>query len=107
MPENTLLVLTTAPDQDTAERLASYLVEQKLAACVNISPPITSVYRWQEKIERDTEHSLMIKTSRARYDALQTAIQKQHPYELPEIVAVPLQRGLPAYLEWIEACTQD
>jgi len=107
MPENALIVLSTAPDRDTAERLATRLVEQKLAACVNISAQITSVYAWKGNVEHDNEYQLVIKTTRARYDALQHEIRNLHPYELPEILALPVSDGLPAYLDWIEACTKN
>lgn len=106
MPESALILLTTMPDQASAERLAESLVTQKLAACVNISASMTSIYRWQGKIERGTEHQLVIKTSAARYDALLREIQQQHPYELAEILAIPVSNGLPAYLEWIQSCTE-
>lgn len=107
MPENTLIVVTTTPDQATAEKLAKRLVAEKLAACVNISAEMTSLYRWKDRIEHDTERQLVIKTTRARYDALQNAIREQHPYELPEILALSVADGLPAYLEWIASCTTN
>ncbi len=96
-----LLVLTNLPDRDAAERLAERLVAQRVAACVNILAPCRSVYRWQGALQRDEEHPMLIKTSGERYAALEQAIRDAHPYELPEIVAVPIERGLPAYLSWI------
>lgn len=96
-----LLVFTTLPDAAHAHTLASALVEARLAACVNILAPCRSVYRWQGQIEDAMEVPLLIKTTAERYPALEAAIRQQHPYELPEIIAVPIERGLPDYLEWI------
>jgi periplasmic divalent cation tolerance protein len=100
-----LLVLTSLPDRASAERLAEALLEQKLAACVNILAPCRSVYRWKDAVQRDDEHPMLIKTSAARYPALEQAIRAGHPYELPEIIAVSVERGLPAYIEWVEVET--
>lgn len=100
-----LLVLTNLPDRAGAEKLAQALIEQRLAACVNVLAPCRSVYRWQGAVQEDEEHPVLIKTTRERYAALEAAIRAQHPYELPEIVAVPIERGLPAYLEWLTAET--
>ena len=99
---DTLLVLTNLPDAASAERIARLLVEQRLAACVNILAPCTSVYRWNDAIETAAEVPLLIKTTRARYAELQAALAEAHPYELPEIVAVPVMQGLPGYLDWVE-----
>lgn len=96
-----LLVFTNLPDTASAEALARHLIAQRLAACVNILSPCTSVYRWEGKTERATETPVLIKTSAERYPALESAILEHHPYELPEIVAVPIGHGLPAYLGWI------
>lgn len=101
----TLIVLTNLPDAASAQALAKLLVEQRLAACVNILAPCHSVYRWQDKIENAIELPLLIKTTAERYAALETAIRAHHPYELPEIVAVPVERGLPDYLAWVAAQT--
>jgi periplasmic divalent cation tolerance protein len=100
-----LLVLTNLPDRATAERLAQALVEQRLAACVNLLAPCRSVYRWKDELQHDEEHPLLAKTTTERYAALEAAIRAAHPYELPEIVAVPVERGLPEYLAWIAAET--
>ena len=100
-----LLVLTTLPDSASARTLAALLVEQRLAACVNIMAPCRSVYRWQDKVEQAEEVPLLIKTTRERYAALEAAIRSQHPYELPEVIAVPIEQGLAAYLAWVEAET--
>jgi periplasmic divalent cation tolerance protein len=96
-----LLVITTLPDAETARALAAQLVEQRLAACVNILAPSQSVYRWEGKLEDAEEVPLLVKTSAARYAALEEAIRAYHPYELPEIVAVRIDKGLPAYLAWV------
>ncbi len=98
---DTLLVLTNLPDAARAQALAAALVEARLAACVNILAPCRSVYRWQGKVENASEVPVLIKTSADRYAALEAAIRQQHPYELPEIVAVPIERGLPDYLDWL------
>ncbi len=95
------LVLSTCPDRDTAERLARMLVGRRLAACVNIVPGLISVYRWQGAVQRDDEHLLLIKTNSERYSALETALRTEHPYELPEIVAVTITNGSTDYLRWI------
>jgi periplasmic divalent cation tolerance protein len=103
----TLLVLTNLPDRAAAERLAGLLVEQKLAACVNILAPCRSIYRWKDAVQHEEEHPLLVKTTAARYPELEAAIRAGHPYELPEIIAVPIERGLPAYLQWIQAETKS
>lgn len=96
-----LVVLTTLPDQETARSLARRLVEARLAACVNILAPCESVYRWQGALQQDGEIPLVIKTRAEHYPRLETFIRENHPYELPEIVAVEIAAGLPAYLGWI------
>jgi len=101
----TLLVLTNLPERAAAERIAEALIEQRLAACVNILAPCRSVYRWQGKVQQDEEHPMLIKTTAERYPAMEAAIRALHPYELPEIIAVPIERGLTAYLEWVAAET--
>jgi len=102
---STLLVLTNLPDRAAAERLADLLIEKRVAACVNILAPCRSVYRWQDKVQHDEEHPMLIKTTAAGYSALEAAIRSGHPYELPEIIAVPVERGFPAYLDWVAAET--
>lgn len=96
-----LVVLTNLPDRGAAERLADALVEQRLAACVNILAPCRSVYRWNGAVQHDEEYPVLIKTNADRYPALEAAIRAAHPYELPEIVAVKVESGLPAYLAWV------
>ena len=101
-----LLCLATCPDAACAERIATALVEERLAACVNIVPEVASVYRWQGGIERDDELLLVIKTPRERFDALRERLPMLHPYELPELLAVEAVDGLPAYLDWVRAETR-
>jgi periplasmic divalent cation tolerance protein len=100
-----LLVLTNLPDRAAAERLADMVIEQKLAACVNILA-CRSVYRWKGAVQHDEEHPMLIKTTTERYPALEKALREGHPYELPEIIAVPIERGLSAYLDWVAAETK-
>lgn len=102
----TLLVFTNLPDRPSAERLARSLVEARFAACVNILAPCRSVYSWKGKVENAEEHPMLIKTTRDRYAALEAAIRAEHPYELPEIIAVPLTAGFSAYLDWVAAETR-
>ncbi len=99
-------MLTNLPDSASARALAAHLVSARLAACVNVLAPCRSVYRWQGKVEAAEEVPLLIKTSADRYAALEAAIRARHPYELPEIVAVPFSHGLPAYLDWLAAETK-
>ena len=101
-----LLVLTTLPDRASAQALATSLVEARLAACVNILSPCQSVYRWQGAVETAEEVPLLIKTSEARYAALEAAISAQHAYQTPEIIALPVGHILPAYLAWLGAETE-
>lgn len=101
MEQHHLLVLTTCPDQATARAMALALVEARLAACVNIVPALTSIYRWKGEIEEGTELLLLVKTTSERYREVEECIRSRHPYELAEIIATPLAAGLPAYLEWI------
>jgi periplasmic divalent cation tolerance protein len=100
-----IVVLTTAPDRGVAQNIAHALIERKLAACVNILAECTSVYRWRGQTETASEVPLLIKTRAAIYADVEAAIRSLHPYELPEIVAVSIERGLPAYLDWVGAET--
>ena len=100
-----LLVLTNLPDRAAAEKLAAELIEKRLAACINILAPCRSVYRWKGAVQRDEEHPMLIKTTAERYAALEQALRAGHPYELPEIIAMPVEHGLAAYLGWVEAET--
>jgi periplasmic divalent cation tolerance protein len=104
---DSLLVLSNLPDRASALALAGKLVERRLAACVNVLGECTSVYRWQGKIETAAEVQVLIKTTAARYPALEQAILEMHPYELPEIVAVPIRGGLAGYLQWVAAETRS
>ncbi|HUK04020.1 MAG TPA: divalent-cation tolerance protein CutA [Burkholderiales bacterium] len=101
----TLLVFTNLPDRAAAETLADALITRRVAACVNILAPCRSVYRWKNDLRHDEEHPVLIKTTAERYGALEAAIRAAHPYELPEIVAVPIELGLPAYLDWVASET--
>lgn len=101
-----LLVMTSLPDRATAEKLAAFIVEERLAACVNILAPCTSIYQWKGAVERAEEVPLLIKATEDRYPQLEAAIRSLHPYETPEIVALPLAAGLPEYLAWVAAETQ-
>lgn len=101
MSAETLLVITNLPDRASAETLARALVDRRAAACVNILAPCTSVYRWKGAVETAAEHPLFAKTTRDRYSVLERVVRELHPYELPEIVAVPIEKGLPGYLAWL------
>lgn len=97
-----IIALNTCPDEENAGKIARLLVENGLAACVNIVPAIQSVYRWQGKIEQDNEVLLIIKTRPDKFSQLEVLIRENHPYELPEIVAVPIETGLKEYLNWLD-----
>jgi len=102
-----ILCYCTCPDAESATRIAEALVEKRLAACVNIVPGLRSVYRWQDGLERADEVLLMIKTTSARLDSLQRQISALHPYELPEVIAVDVAGGSPAYLGWIHQQSRE
>ena len=97
------IVLTSCPNADTAGAIADALVEQGYAACVNIVGGLRSIYMWKGARESTEEYLLIIKTTQSAYPALEQAIVALHPYELPEIIAVPMAAGLPGYLDWITA----
>ncbi len=101
-----IIVFCTCPDETSAERIATALVEEHLAACVNRIPGVASTYRWQGKICHDSECLLLIKTTRERFDVLRDRILALHPYELPEVIAVDIALGLDRYIDWIESQTQ-
>ena len=101
-----ILVLTTVAADDRAESLAHQLVEERLAACVNLLPPMTSVYRWKGRVERDAERQLVIKTTRGRLAALQSRLGELHGYELPELIVLSVEAGGEAYLEWARQAVQ-
>lgn len=100
-----VLIISNFPDQKTATLLAEALVEQRLAACVNVLSPCVSIYRWQGKIESAGEIPVLIKTRKQHYDQVEQLIKMMHPYELPEVIMVPITGGLPAYLQWIADTT--
>ncbi len=95
------LLLTTCPNQETANQLAHILVENHLAACISMVPNIQSVYEWQNEIVSDNEVLLLIKTHYDCYNAIEQTLLQQHPYEVPELIAVSIDNGLPAYLSWL------
>ncbi len=95
------IVLTTCPDAEIAETIARSLVADGLAACVNILAPVRSIYTWKGKVETAEEYLLLVKSQRAQYGAIEQRILTLHPYELPEIVAVPIASGLTEYLAWL------
>jgi len=105
MPSNILIVFCTCPDRHSGLRIAEQLVDRRLAACVNLVAGVTSVYRWEDRRESAEEVLLVIKTQRERFAELEQALSELHPYELPEIVAVSVEEGLPAYLNWVAQCT--
>ena len=96
-----LVVFCTCPDETTAKNLAAGLVGQQLAACVNVLPGIRSIYRWQGAVSEDGESLMVIKTSRSAWERLENWLNRNHPYDLPELIAMPVDQGLPAYLEWV------
>jgi periplasmic divalent cation tolerance protein len=100
-----IVVFCTCGSEGEAESIASELVGRKLAACVNITAPVRSVYRWQGKIESAAEWMLVIKTTQEVFPALTAAIHDLHSYEVPEIISLPITAGSPAYLKWIEDST--
>ena len=101
------VVFITVPDAEVGERIAQGLVREKLAACVNRSPNLTSVYHWQGKIERDSEELLIVKTRRSCLDALTEKVKSWHPYEVPEIIALPIIAGSQDYLDWLAQETRE
>ncbi len=105
MPDAAILVLTNLPDRDAAQTLARTLVTGRLAACVNIGASVESMYHWRGQIETATEVPVTIKTRAALYSRVEAAILGVHPYELPEVVAVPITHGFDRYLDWIAAET--
>ena len=105
MAEEVLLAFSTFPDAETARRIAHALINEKLAACANIIPTMNSIYRWKGKIETGDETIVFFKTTQDRYDAFQEKLRSLHPYEIPEIIGVKIDKGLPDYLRWVvESC---
>ena len=106
MTGNILLALSTFPDRETAQRISNQLVTEKFAACANILPGIESIYRWKEEIETGNETLVFFKLSEDRQLAFQEKLRSLHPYEVPEIIFVPISSGLPEYLRWVaENCS--
>ena len=101
-----VLVLTTWPASSDASAFARTLVDERLAACVNVLPRMQSIYRWKDAIESEAERQILVKTTESRLAALEARIRELHPYEVPEIIAVPVENGLPAYLQWVDAETR-
>jgi periplasmic divalent cation tolerance protein len=102
-----VLVLTTVDSIGAAERIATALVDERLAACVTVSAPVHSTYRWAGAVERATEYQLVIKTARVQVDALETRLRQLHSYELPEFLVLPIAEGGAAYLEWVRSSTGE
>jgi len=101
-----LLILTNLPDVASAEKLARALVERRAAACVNVLAACHSIYRWQGSVESAVEIPLLIKTTAVNYPKVEEIVRTQHPYDLPELIAIPIINGLPAYLEWVAEETE-
>lgn len=101
-PDKHILVITTTNSPREAENLAEVLVEKKVAACVSISSPVVSIYRWQKKLERESEFMLLIKTVSERYSQVESLIRQHHSYDVPEIMAVPIEKIEKNYGEWID-----
>ena len=101
-----VLVLSTVADDESAERIARTLVEEQLAACVNLLPPMTSIYRWKDAVERATERQLVMKTTRSLVPALEKRLNELHSYELPEFVVLAVDSGSDAYLAWVASSLQ-
>jgi len=107
MPEKSLLALSTFPDADIARRISNQLVSERFAACANIVGSVESIYRWKEKIESGNETLVFFKLSGDRQAAFQEKLRSLHPYDVPEIIFVPVVGGLPEYLQWVsENCTR-
>ncbi|EKE84553.1 divalent-cation tolerance protein CutA [Idiomarina xiamenensis] len=100
------LLLCACPDQNSANSIARQLVDEQLAACVNIISGINSVYRWQGEVHDDPELLLLIKSTRSRYDEIEQRVLQLHPYDTPELIALPITSGLPAYLTWLRESTE-
>src|SRR5437763_3338670 len=107
MAENILLALSTFPDRETAQKISGQMVSEKFAACANILPSVESIYRWKDKIESGSEPLVFFKLSEDRQSAFQDKLRSLHPYDVPEIIFVPVASGLPEYLQWVaENCGQ-
>ena len=100
---NAIVVMTTVGSLEVGEKLASALVEERVAACVQILPPMTSIYRWKGEVQKETEHLLLIKTTADRWEDLSAFIHSNHPYEVPELIAVDVLKIAPKYRDWLAA----
>ena len=108
MNDQVVVVFITVPSLETGKQIARLLVEKRLAACVNIIPTVNSIYTWEGQVQDDTEALLLVKSRSELFEsALIPAVRQIHPYELPEIIALPVQMGLPAYMNWIERVTSE
>ncbi|WP_028456013.1 divalent-cation tolerance protein CutA [Chitinilyticum litopenaei] len=105
-PEAIWLVICNCPEEAVARQLATGVINERLAACVNLLPAVESIYRWEGRLELAREIPLLIKTPARNYPALQDWLHAHHPYDVPEIIALPLGAGLPAYLDWVSSCTR-
>ncbi len=101
MKKTFLMILCTAPDMESAEKISTALVAEKLAACCNIVPGLKSIYSWKGEIQKDAEYLIIIKTTRSVYEELEKRIVSLHPYEVPEVIALPVELGNMNYLNWI------
>jgi periplasmic divalent cation tolerance protein len=101
MSDEVVLAFSTFPDIETARRIARELVSENLAACANVIPKIESIYRWQGKLEQGEEALVLFKTTAARFAAFEKKLKSLHPYDVPEIICTPIDRGSPAYLDWV------
>lgn len=101
MPDGPLLVISTFPDMETARRIVRELVTQKFAACGNIIPAVESIYRWKGKVEEGNETLVLFKTTAERYPVFQEKLKSLHPYDVPEIICLPIAEGWPPYLDWV------
>ena len=107
MKNKEIIVFSTSPDEEQGRAMAKTLVSKRLAACVNVIPRVTSIYRWDDQVQEDSECLLIIKSTGNQIEGLTDQIEKLHPYELPEVLAVPITGGLPAYLDWVTNSVLD
>jgi periplasmic divalent cation tolerance protein len=101
MSENHLVMLCVCPDRESGERIARALVQERLAGCVNLIPGMVSTFRWEGEVKQQDEHLIIIKTSAGRFEAVRAAITLSHPYDTPEVIALPIVEGDPKYLQWL------
>jgi len=101
MTDQAILIYCTCPDINSGQQIAQALVEENLVACVNLLPQMLSIYRWQGKLQQDSECLLLMKTIQSQFTAIQNRVRQLHSYELPELISVPINDGLPEYIDWI------